>query len=90
MQYEKLHNLYTLPNTIRVIKSKRMKLLGHVVCMGEMRNAYNILFRKPEGRPLGRPTHRWKIILEWILGKLVGKVWTGVIWLKIGKNGRPL
>jgi hypothetical protein len=38
--------------------------------MGKMRNAYNILVGKPERkRPLGRPRHGWKIILEWILGK---------------------
>jgi hypothetical protein len=35
--------------------------VGHVVCMGEMRNAYKILVGKPEGkRPLGRPRHRWE------------------------------
>jgi hypothetical protein len=43
-----------------MIKSRRMSRAGHVVHMGEMRNAYKILVRKPEGkRPLGRPTYRW-------------------------------
>jgi hypothetical protein len=43
---EELHNLYTSPNIIRVIKSTRMKWAGHVACMGEMRNAYIILVLK--------------------------------------------
>jgi hypothetical protein len=38
-----------------------MRWVGHVACMGEMRNAYNILFRKRERkRPLGRPRHIWE------------------------------
>jgi hypothetical protein len=58
---EELHNFYTSPNVIRVIKSKGMGLVGHVACMGEMSSAYKILVRKPEGmRPLGRPRHSWE------------------------------
>jgi hypothetical protein len=49
--------------------SKRIKLAGHVACMGAKRNADKILVRKPEGkRPLGRPRCRWDNI-KWILGK---------------------
>jgi hypothetical protein len=45
-----------------------------------MKNAYKVLVVKPEGkRPLERPRRRWEIILEWILGKQGGKVWTGCI-----------
>jgi hypothetical protein len=52
---EELHNLYSLPNIIRMIKSRRMRWAGHVARMGERRNAYMILVGKPEGkRPLGR------------------------------------
>jgi hypothetical protein len=41
-----------------------MKCAGHVTCMGEMRNAYEILVEKPEGkRPCGRPRHRWEVII---------------------------
>jgi hypothetical protein len=51
---------YSLPSIIRIIKSRRMKWAGHVVRMGEKRNAYRLLVRKPEGkRPLGRPRRRW-------------------------------
>jgi len=42
-----------LPNIIRAIKSRRMRLAVHVACMGELRSAYNILVGTPEGkRPL--------------------------------------
>jgi hypothetical protein len=52
---EKLHNLYSSPSIIRMIKSRRMRLTGH----GEKRDAYSILVGKPEGkRPLGRPRPR--------------------------------
>jgi hypothetical protein len=57
---EELHNLYSSPNLIRTIKSRRMRWAGHVARMGEKRNAYRILLGKPEGRrPLGRPRRRW-------------------------------
>jgi hypothetical protein len=50
------HNLLALPNIIRVITSRRMRWVGHVMCMGEMINTYNILVGKPGGkRPLRRP-----------------------------------
>jgi hypothetical protein len=57
---EELHNLYSTPNTIRVIKTRRMRWAGHVARMREKRNACRILMGKPEGkRPLGRPRSRW-------------------------------
>jgi hypothetical protein len=52
---EELRNLYTSPNIIGVIKSRRMRWAGHIAHMGEIRNAHRVLFGKPEGkRPLGR------------------------------------
>jgi hypothetical protein len=57
---EELHNLYSMPSIIRIIKSSRMKWVGHVVRMGGSRNVYSLLVRKPEGkRSLGRPRCRW-------------------------------
>jgi hypothetical protein len=57
---EELHNLYSSPSIIRIIKLRRMGWAGHVARMGEKRNVYRLLVRKPEGkRPLGRPRRRW-------------------------------
>jgi hypothetical protein len=56
---EELHNFYTSPNIIGVIKSRRMRQEGQVACVGEMRNRYKILVGKSKGKkPLGRPMHR--------------------------------
>jgi hypothetical protein len=46
---EELHNLYSSPNIIRVIKSRRMRWVGHVACMGYLTNAYRILVRRLKG-----------------------------------------
>jgi hypothetical protein len=57
---EELHNLYSSPSKIRIIKSRRMRWAGRVARMGEKRNVYRLLVGKPEGkRPLGRPRRRW-------------------------------
>jgi hypothetical protein len=46
-----------LPSIIRIIK---LRPVGHVAEIGEKRNAYRLLVRKPEGkRSLGRPRHVW-------------------------------
>ena len=60
MLNEELNDLYSSPNTLRVIKWRRMRWAGHVVRMGEERVVYRVLVGKPEGRrPLGRPRCRW-------------------------------
>jgi len=57
---EELNDLYSSPNIVRVIKSRRMRCAGHVACMGEERWVYRVLVGKPVGRrPLARPRHRW-------------------------------
>jgi len=57
---EELNDLYSSPNNVWLIKSRRMRWAGHVARMGEERVAYKILVGKPEGkRPLGRPRPRW-------------------------------
>jgi hypothetical protein len=57
---EELHNLYSSPNMIRIMKWMRMRRAGHVARMGEKRNVYRLLVEKPAARrPLGRPRRRW-------------------------------
>jgi len=64
-EWRKLHNeelidLYSSPNIVRAIKSRRMRWAGHVARMGEERGVYRVLLGKPEGRrQLGRPRRRW-------------------------------
>jgi hypothetical protein len=56
-----------------------------------MRNAYKILVVKPEWkRPPTSYRHNGRTALKWTLGKYVGKVWIGLIWLKIGTGGELL
>ena len=56
---EELNDLYSLPNIVRVVKSRRMRWAGHVDRMGEDRVVQRVLVGKPEGkRPLRRPRLR--------------------------------
>jgi hypothetical protein len=56
---DELHSLYSSPNIVRVIKSRRMRWVGHVARMEEGRGVYRVLVGRPEGkRPLGRPRRR--------------------------------
>jgi hypothetical protein len=56
-----LHNLYSSPNIVRVIKSRRMRWAGHVARMGAGRDVCRVLIGRPEGkRPPGRPRRRWE------------------------------
>jgi hypothetical protein len=65
-EWRKLHNeelsdLYSLPNIVWVVKSRRMRWAGHVAHMGEGRGVHRFLVEKREGkRSLGRPRHRWE------------------------------
>jgi hypothetical protein len=80
---EELHILYSSPNIIKQVKSRRMRWAEHVACMGED-CVQGFLMGKPEGkRPLGRPT----MGSEWILGRLTEGVWIGSSWLRTGTGG---
>jgi hypothetical protein len=58
---DKLHRLYSSPNIVRVIKSRRMRWAGHVARMGKGRGVYRVLVGRPEGkRPTGRPRRGWE------------------------------
>jgi hypothetical protein len=81
---EELHNLYSSPNIIRMIKPRRMRWVGHVARVGETRNAYRILVGKPEGkRPLGRPRRRW---VDNIKIDLRETGWDGVGWINLAQD----
>jgi hypothetical protein len=73
---EELHDLYSSPNIIGIIKSRRMMWVGHVAQMGEKRNACRLLVGKTKGeRPLERPRCRW---IEIGLG--------GVDWISLAQD----
>jgi hypothetical protein len=75
---QELHNLYSSPDIIRQIKSRRMRWEGHVARMGEGRNLYRVLVGKPEGKsPLRRPRCRWK---DGEIG------WGVVVWIHLAQD----
>ena len=94
-EWRKLHNeelrdLYSLPNVVRVVKSRRMRWAGHVARMGEGRGVHRVLVGKYEGKkPLGRPRRRWEDNIKIDLRE-VGGVETGWSWLRIGIGGGHL
>jgi hypothetical protein len=78
--------MYSSPNIVRVIKSRRMRWAEHVARMGERRGVYRVLLGKPEGDP----DVEGRIILRWIFRKWDVGVWTGLSWLRIGTGGGHL
>jgi hypothetical protein len=88
---EKLNNLYSLLNIVRVVKSRRTRWAGHVARMGEERGVHRVLVGKAKGkRPLGDPDVDGKIILRSIFRKLEVVVGIGWSWLRIGTGGGHL
>jgi hypothetical protein len=68
---DELHSLYSSPNIIRVIKSRRTRGTGHVARMVEGRGVYRVLVGRPEGkRPLGRPRRRREDNIKMDLGEI--------------------
>jgi hypothetical protein len=88
---EELHNLYSSPSIIRMIKSRRLRWVGHVARMGEKRNAYRISVGKPEGkRSVGRPRRGW---VDNIKLNIRETGWGGMDWIDLAQNrdqGRAL
>jgi hypothetical protein len=71
MHNKELHDLYSSPSIIRVIKSRRMRFAGNVARFGGKRSACKILVGKPEGkRTLGRPRDVWVDNTKWILREI--------------------
>jgi hypothetical protein len=91
LQNEELNGLYSSPNIIQAIKSRRMRGAGHVASIGEWKGACRALvWKSDEKRTLGRPRHRREdnnlmdlVEVEWWAG-------TGLIWLSIGTSGKLL
>jgi hypothetical protein len=73
-----LHNLYSSPDITEAIKSSKMRLAGHVACIGEMRNGYKILIRKADGRPKCKWEDNIKIGVE--LG------YEGAEWIRLAQD----
>jgi hypothetical protein len=81
---EELHDLYSSPSIIRIIKSRGMRWARHVARMGEKRNAYRLLVGKPEEkRPLGRPRRR---SVDNIKMDLSERGWGSVDWIGIAQD----
>jgi hypothetical protein len=78
---EELHDVYTSPSIIRIIKSMRIRWAGHKARVEEKRNA---LVGKPEGkRPLGRPKRRWVHNIRTNLGEVR---WSDVDWICLAQD----
>jgi hypothetical protein len=83
---DEFHSLFSSPNIVRVIKSRRMKWAGHVAHMGEGRGAYRILVGRPKRkRPLGRPRCRWEdnIKLDLTETGIDGANWIWLAWDRV-------
>jgi hypothetical protein len=79
---EELHNFYSSPSIIRLMKLRIMRWAGHVARMRANRNAYRILAGKPEGkRLLGRPRCRWVDNVKMDLGEMR---WVHMDWMDLG------
>jgi len=69
---KELNDLCSSPNIVRAIKSRRMRLAGHVACLGERRGIYRVLVGNPEGKsPLGRPRCSWEGNIEMDIQEVV-------------------
>jgi hypothetical protein len=83
LDIEELHDLYSSPRIIRIMKTRRARWAGNVARMGEKRNVYRLLVGKPEGRrPLGKPRLRW---VDDIRMDLVEVGWGDVNWISLAQ-----
>jgi len=81
---EKLNDLYSSPNIVRVIKSRRMRWAGHVVRMGKERGCVGSCWgKRSEGDHWGDLGIGGWIILEWISRRWDVSIWTGLGWPRI-------
>jgi hypothetical protein len=81
---EELHILYSSPNIIRQIKSRRVRWAGHAARMREERNVYKVLMGKPKRKkPLGRPRRRWEDGIRMDFREIG---WGSVEWMQLAQD----
>jgi hypothetical protein len=81
---EKLYVLDSSRNITWMIKSRRIRWVGHVAHMGDMKGTYRVLMGRPaERRSLGRPRRRGRIILKYICKRWDEESWAGLLWIRI-------
>jgi hypothetical protein len=85
---DELHSLYSSPNIVRMIKSRRMRWVGHVARRGKGRSVYKVLVGRSKGKiPLRRPRRRWEDNIKLDLREI--RI-DGFGWLRIGSSGELL
>jgi hypothetical protein len=87
---DKVYSSYFSSDIIRMIKSRRMRWTGHVARLEKKRNAYKVLFGKPEGKvPIRRLQNRWEDNIKVVQMQIKYRMglWTGFIWLRIRTSG---
>jgi hypothetical protein len=88
LRNDELHSLYSSPNIVRVIKSRRMRWARHVARMAEGRYVYRVLVGRPEGkRPLRRPMREWEDNIKIHVREISIVRRTGFGWLRVGFSG---
>jgi hypothetical protein len=87
LRNDELHELYSSPNMVRVIKARRLRWAGHVARMGDGRGVYRVLVGRLKGkRSLGRPRRRWEDNIKLDLRERGVDGRTGFSWLRIGSS----
>jgi hypothetical protein len=95
-EWRKLHNEelsdpYSLPNIVRVVKSRRMRWAENVARMGEGRGVHRVLVGISEGkRPLRKSRHRWEDNIKMDLEEMDWEAWSGLIWVRIEISNGPM
>jgi len=81
---EELNDMYSSPNIVRVIKSRRMRWAGYVARIRERRGVYRVLVGKPEGKgPLARPRRRWEDNIKMDLQEVGCE---GMDWMELARD----
>jgi hypothetical protein len=90
LQSEKLNYLYSSPNIIRVIKSRKMRLEGYVALWGRGKMHTGFRWGRLMERAIEKPWHRWEVNINTDLQEVGWRAWTGLIWLRKGTGGGHL